>query len=59
MTARYLGLDYLNRRKDFEEVFLDHLASWEFAASQPDDADRANGSETAPPEGAKERNARK
>ena len=27
-------LDYQNRRKDFVQVFLDHLANWEFAASQ-------------------------
>ena len=27
-------LDYRNRRKDFVEAFLDHLANWEFAASQ-------------------------
>jgi len=27
-------LDYQNRRKDFVQAFLDHLASWEFAASQ-------------------------
>jgi len=27
-------LDYQNRRKDFVEAFLDHLANWEFAASQ-------------------------
>ncbi|MGD9874038.1 MAG: superoxide dismutase [Kiritimatiellia bacterium] len=27
-------LDYQNRRKDFVEVFLDHLANWNFAASQ-------------------------
>jgi superoxide dismutase, Fe-Mn family len=27
-------LDYQNRRKDFIEAFLDHLANWEFAASQ-------------------------
>jgi Fe-Mn family superoxide dismutase len=27
-------LDYQNRRKDFAEAFLDHLANWEFAASQ-------------------------
>ncbi|MCX6904806.1 MAG: superoxide dismutase [Verrucomicrobia bacterium] len=27
-------LDYQNRRKDFVEAFLDHLAHWEFAASQ-------------------------
>ncbi len=27
-------LDYQNRRKDFVEAFLDHLANWGFAASQ-------------------------
>jgi Fe-Mn family superoxide dismutase len=27
-------LDYQNRRKDFVLAFLDHLANWEFAASQ-------------------------
>jgi Fe-Mn family superoxide dismutase len=27
-------LDYQNRRKDFVEAFVDHLANWEFAASQ-------------------------
>ena len=27
-------LDYQNRRKDFVEAFLDHLANWDFAASQ-------------------------
>jgi Fe-Mn family superoxide dismutase len=27
-------LDYQNRRKDFIEAFVDHLANWEFAASQ-------------------------
>ncbi len=27
-------LDYQNRRKDFVQAFLDHLAIWEFAASQ-------------------------
>jgi Fe-Mn family superoxide dismutase len=27
-------LDYQNRRKDFVEAFLDHLANWEFASSQ-------------------------
>jgi len=27
-------LDYQNRRKDFVQAFLDHLADWEFAASQ-------------------------
>jgi Fe-Mn family superoxide dismutase len=27
-------LDYQNRRKDFVQTFLDHLANWEFAASQ-------------------------
>jgi len=27
-------LDYQNRRKDFVQAFLDHLANWEFAASQ-------------------------
>lgn len=27
-------LDYQNRRKDFVEGFIDHLANWEFAASQ-------------------------
>jgi Fe-Mn family superoxide dismutase len=27
-------LDYQNRRKDFVEVFLVHLANWEFAAAQ-------------------------
>ena len=27
-------LDYQNRRKDFVEVFLNHLANWEFADSQ-------------------------
>ena len=27
-------LDYQNRRKDFVEAFLGHLANWEFAASQ-------------------------
>jgi superoxide dismutase len=27
-------LDYQNRRKDFVEAFLDHLANWEFSASQ-------------------------
>lgn len=27
-------LDYQNRRKDFVEAFLDHLANWEFAATQ-------------------------
>jgi Fe-Mn family superoxide dismutase len=26
-------LDYQNRRKDFVQAFLDHLANWEFAAS--------------------------
>ncbi len=26
-------LDYQNRRKDFVQVFLDHLANWEFAES--------------------------
>jgi Fe-Mn family superoxide dismutase len=27
-------LDYQNRRKDYVQAFLDHLANWEFAASQ-------------------------
>jgi Fe-Mn family superoxide dismutase len=27
-------LDYQNRRKDFVEAFLDHLANWEYAASR-------------------------
>ena len=27
-------LDYQNRRKEFVQAFLDHLANWEFAASQ-------------------------
>jgi len=27
-------LDYQNRRKDFVEAFVDHLANWEFPASQ-------------------------
>ena len=27
-------LDYQNRRKDFVQAFLDHLANWEFAASR-------------------------
>ena len=27
-------LDYQNRRKDFVEAFIDHLANWEFATSQ-------------------------
>ncbi len=27
-------LDYQNRRKDFAQAFLDHLANWKFAASQ-------------------------
>jgi superoxide dismutase, Fe-Mn family len=27
-------LDYQNRRNDFVQVFLDHLANWDFAASQ-------------------------
>ncbi len=27
-------IDYQNRRKDFVEAFVDHLANWEFAASQ-------------------------
>ncbi|MDD5705941.1 MAG: superoxide dismutase [Kiritimatiellae bacterium] len=27
-------LDYQNRRKDFVEVFLDHLVNWDFAASR-------------------------
>lgn len=27
-------LDYQNRRKDFVQAFLDHLANWEFAAAQ-------------------------
>ncbi len=27
-------LDYQNRRKDFVEAFIDHLADWEFAAAQ-------------------------
>lgn len=27
-------LDYQNRRKDYVEAFLDHLANWEFAAEQ-------------------------
>jgi Fe-Mn family superoxide dismutase len=27
-------LDYQNRRKDFVQAFLDHLANWDFAASQ-------------------------
>ena len=27
-------LDYQNRRKDFVQAFLDHLATWDFAASQ-------------------------
>jgi Fe-Mn family superoxide dismutase len=27
-------LDYQNRRKDFLQAFLDHLANWDFAASQ-------------------------
>ena len=26
-------LDYQNRRKDFVQSFLDHLANWDFAAS--------------------------
>jgi Fe-Mn family superoxide dismutase len=28
------NLDYQNRRKDFVDAFLNHLANWEFAASQ-------------------------
>lgn len=27
-------LDYQNRRKDFVQAFLDHLANWEFGAAQ-------------------------
>ncbi|HAS82487.1 MAG TPA: superoxide dismutase [Fe] [Verrucomicrobia bacterium] len=27
-------IDYQNRRKDFVQTFLDHLANWDFAASQ-------------------------
>ena len=27
-------LDYQNRRKDFVEAFVDHLANWDFAATQ-------------------------
>ncbi len=27
-------IDYQNRRKDFVEAFLDHLANWDFAASR-------------------------
>lgn len=27
-------LDYQNRRKDFAQAFLDHLANWDFAASR-------------------------
>ena len=27
-------LDYQNRRKDFLQAFLEHLANWDFAASQ-------------------------
>ena len=27
-------LDYQNRRKDFVEAFVEHLANWEYAASQ-------------------------
>ena len=27
-------LDYQNRRKDFVQAFVDHLANWDFAASQ-------------------------
>lgn len=27
-------LDYQNRRKDFVEAFMEHLANWEYAASQ-------------------------
>ena len=27
-------LDYQNRRKDYVQAFLDHLANWEFASSQ-------------------------
>ena len=27
-------LDYQNRRKDFVQAFLDHLANWDFAAAQ-------------------------
>ncbi len=27
-------LDYQNRRKDFVQAFLDHLANWDFAATQ-------------------------
>ncbi len=27
-------LDYQNRRKDFVQAFLDHLANWDYAASQ-------------------------
>jgi Fe-Mn family superoxide dismutase len=27
-------LDYQNRRKDFVQAFLDHLANWEFAESR-------------------------
>jgi len=27
-------LDYQNRRKDFVQAFIDHLANWEFAATQ-------------------------
>ena len=27
-------LDYQNRRKDFVIAFLDHLANWDFAATQ-------------------------
>ena len=38
-TAYYLGPGdafeiYQNRRKDFLQAFLDHLANWDFAASQ-------------------------
>ncbi len=27
-------LDYQNRRRDFVQIFLEHLANWDFAASQ-------------------------
>ena len=27
-------LDYQNRRKDFLQMFVDHLANWDFATSQ-------------------------
>lgn len=30
----YVDNDYQNRRKDFVQAFLDHLANWDFAASQ-------------------------